>query len=221
MINFVTMGDTNYFETVLLNVINIRKLYKDSAIFVVDLGFKRSERETFQALGVEVGSVPVKRGERFGIIANSIKPLVLLAACEKQNPKDTLVWIDGDAVILRKIDEVLGFDCVVTVREHKRPNSKINAGVMVLNKNKRLFLLSWAMRVTEELVLNRSMWSEQDALNKFVYSDVFPYHEVPCSIYNYTKIEDGIPDDVKIVHLKKDRRLNKELMKKVYEASPK
>jgi hypothetical protein len=47
------------------------------------------------------------------------------------------------------------------------------------------------------------------------YSGKYKIKEVPCEIYNYTRVEDGIPDDVKVVHMKKRRFRNPELLERV------
>src|SRR5690606_4825822 len=120
---------------------------------------------------------------------------------------------------IRKIDELItpSHDLVVTTRQSQ--HGRLNSGFFVIRRPE--ILIDWQMRILEKAYGDPNILNEQDALCDIADASQYDVLEVPCAKYNYTKIEDGIPDDVKIVHMKKKRRFDKNLMRKVYEASPK
>jgi lipopolysaccharide biosynthesis glycosyltransferase len=191
-----------------MNVKSILKLYPDAMIAITDIGFTEEEAKKLMELGEMVSVVKenIDRNENLPMMAMALKPLVLLSYA---NTGCDLIWFDGDVVLLRNIDELfeMNADVVVTVREIKRENARINTGVIVLMTNIHYLLVSWLKQTIQENLNNKSRWAEQDAFNKVIYSNIFRFKEVECATYNYTEIEKGISDDVKIVHVKNENRL--------------
>ena len=204
---FATFGDSRYFETMHINVCNTRRIYPKASIYVGDLGLTDSQRSKLS----ECNIIPLTKT---GSAAEAMlfKPLFLLRVLSV-NP-DPVCFIDGDAVLIRKLDLPKGM--IVTVRDHPRKDARINTGVFVLYSVD--FITDWIHRIYL-LTLEKpgDRWNEQDAFNQVVYSNQYPFTEVLCEQYNYTRVEDGIPEDVKIVHLKKKRRFNLKLIKRVCE----
>lgn len=206
---FITIGDSKFFETIFLNVKSILKIYPDAMVAITDIGFTEEEAKSLMELGqfVSVVKEQIDRNENLPMMAMALKPLVLLSYA---NTGCDLIWFDGDVVLLKNIDELfeMNADVVVTVRETKRENARINTGVIVLMTNIHYLLISWLKQTIQENLNNKSRWAEQDAFNKVIYSNIFRFKEVECSTYNYTELEKGIGDGVKIVHVKNEKRLN-------------
>jgi hypothetical protein len=181
---FATMGDTDYTGLIDMNEKSIQNLYPDNEIIV----------ERFEPCEVDQAMLR--------------KPLLMLKV------PLPCCYMDGDAILIKKLGVKINADVVVTVREHPRPNAKINNGVFILNN--REFVHDWLIelfRLTKKRPGDR--WNDQDAFNIVAYSGKYTIKEVPCEIYNYTRVEDGIPDDVKVVHMKKRRFRNPELLERV------
>lgn len=206
---FITIGDSKFFETIYMNVKSILKIYPDAMVAITDIGFTEEEAKSLMELGqfVSVVKEQIDRNENLPMMAMALKPLVLLSYA---NTGCDLIWFDGDVVLLKNIDELfeMNADVVVTVRETKRENARINTGVIVLMTNIHYLLISWLKQTIQENLNNKSRWAEQDAFNKVIYSNVFRFKEVECANYNYTEIEKGIGDSVKVVHVKNEKRLN-------------
>lgn len=178
---FATMGDTNYTGLIDLNVKQIKKLHPESDVIV----------HRFNPCGFNEA---VK--EKIVMLMKAPLPCV---------------YIDGDAILIRKLDIKYDADVVVTVRDHPRKNARINNGFFILNN--RNFLTDWMNQI--ERMPGKSRWDEQDAFNIVAYSGKYAIKEVSCEKYNYTRVEDGIPDDVRVVHMKKRRYKNPKLMKRL------
>ncbi|MCX7957119.1 MAG: hypothetical protein N2643_04415 [Endomicrobia bacterium] len=165
------------------------------------------------------------------------KPLCLLDAV-KNTKENRVVYLDTDAFLINRIDDVFenNFDVAVTLRRKNEicfefnNCTAINAGVIMFNcaeEKKEAFLKEWIKkmsRIKENLV-------EQTALTRFISEklgkDIFDYYKtgvldldggfrvsllvLPCEIYNYNWIEEGIDyNKIKIVHFKSGRYVGKE-----------
>jgi hypothetical protein len=144
------------------------------------------------------------------------KPRIILEALKKVNDGDYVVWLDADALIQQRIDEIKeDYDIAVTVRapkavEHSLP---INAGIVFVRKTKSAikFVNDW-MTLSEQGV------SDQPPLNKLcavsskdrdttVNRNGTMIKVYTCEVYNnfykQGKIINGVnPASVKIVHYK-------------------
>lgn len=149
------------------------------------------------------------------------------------------IFLDGDAFIINSFDELLkqDFDICVTLRRKSEINlgiggcSALNAGVIFFlggtEKNKE-FINLWIKKINK----TEERWIEQTALSRMLL-DANPtifddfYKEtilnadngnvkikiLPCEIYNYNWIEEGLDrNKVKIVHLKSGRHKKENLI---------
>lgn len=162
------------------------------------------------------------------------KPFCILDCLNRH--KSSMVFLDGDAFLIDRIDEFLGtdFDIGVTLRRPHEISFRVN-GCQALNsgvisfgprhQNTTGFLKYWInfMQGTSEYLV------EQTALTRLIHvenRDIFNgYYRFgavstgealatvktfPCDIYNYNWIEEGIDRSViKIVHLKGGRHPDK------------
>jgi alpha-N-acetylglucosamine transferase len=199
--NFAIIGDSNFFRPLYLNVKQIKKIYPNSSIFIGDVGFTEDQRLRLLEYS-KIIKLDFERTDKSAFLL--IKPLFLL----RLNLK--CVYMDGDTILLKNFDEIQdnSKDIIVTIRENKRENSKINSGFFILNNPS--LLLNWIFQTVVEIRDNPSSWNEQDALNKIIYNGKFNFKEVPCSLYNYTTIEKGVTNQ-KIIHLKKGRYKDKKI----------
>ena len=198
---FALIGDWQYRECMELNISQIRKFYAGSKIVIGDLG-KNSN------WGYPVMKL-TEQTDRECLMM--MKPLFLLN-CVYQYGQTCLM--DGDTVLMQRLD--LSGN-VVTVRKSR--HGRINSGVVLADDTD--FVNAWLSKAISRLgVANISVEQlcEQNALIDVADSGKFDIQEVPCEIYNYSSVEKGIPDNVRIVHLKSGRFRKPEMMKTVYEA---
>ena len=144
------------------------------------------------------------------------KPRIILEELKKTNDNDYVVWLDADAIIQHRIDEIKeDYDIGVTVRapksaEHSLP---INAGIVFIKKTPAAleFVNDW-MELSEQGV------SDQPPLNKLcnvnskdrdttVERNGVKIKVYKCEVYNnfykQGKMINGVnPGSVKIVHYK-------------------
>lgn len=130
------------------------------------------------------------------------KPLILLDALDSIEPDDFLVWLDSDATLLDRIDEVTDgdYDIGVTFRKNS-----INAGVVFIRNtdSARIFLKLWSERVrkSDQEALNSLCPVFEEELNKTVIRNETKIKVFPCKIYNnffFNKPQ----EDAKILHYK-------------------
>jgi len=149
--------------------------------------------------------------------------------------KENFVFLDADAFLINKIDEVFTgkFDIGVTIRRKNEISFKynkcevLNVGVLFFLggfKKNTLFLDAWY----KQLIKNQENNCEQTALTRLldnikpgVFDQQHTIHEInlenafikvavlPCEIYNFNWIEDFDPErdgkNVKILHFKSGR----------------
>lgn len=224
-LGIVTIGDESFFETIKLNLENVKRLYPESFIIIGDVGFSEEQVQYFLSKKFMVVDCMKRRsrdeaGKKFPLYAMTLKPMMMILIAF-----DKLVWIDGDAVVLKNFDELLNYDVHIVATVRESIHGKINTGFIVFPEGEQrdAVLREWIDETTYSILAKKSELDEnlceQWAFNRVCDSGMFRVAEVPCSIYNYTKVEDGIPDEVKVVHMKKGRRFNKELMQRVRDAS--
>jgi len=159
----------------------------------------------------------------------SVKPLVIIKSVLISD-ETPLIFMDGDTILINKIDELLSgnFDIGVTVRSKEDQKTcgkygKINAGVIILkckNNRKINFLTDWLRKMLIEYA-NEVSLAEQDALNKIIYGKYLDktnlkFKEFDGEIYNYSKVEKGFDRSKnKVLHLKSGRFKDKELIEKI------
>lgn len=152
------------------------------------------------------------------------KPTMVKACLEEH--RDFTVYIDGDAELLDRIDEIDSgdYDIGVTLRDKLELESEwhkehfaivkyVNAGVIFFNPTRATtkFLDEWE-RITKDV------GNDQMALNKLTCPDQYPemgsieiingvrVKYFPCLQYNYYYFKDKYPSGVKIMHYKGDVR---------------
>jgi len=214
----VTAGDEKFKEMVGFSVRTAKKLGYETIIF--DLG------------GLGVGKrYEIKRddfsvGKHYGVYAIKVpfKPKLLKRALEKTD--EFLVWLDGDAFLISKIDEVVGdYDIGVTMRRQEERGKSpypsisgyINAGVLFINNTKgaRKFIDMWIKEIP-----NTKSGSDQEALNSLIkqvtdfkggcYNKIYNLDDIKIKIfktdiYNHYYFDETL-EQAKIVHFKGSRR---------------
>lgn len=173
------------------------------------------------------------------------KPKCILDCIDRtDNP---LVFLDGDAILIKSIDELfdMTFDVGVTLRPkiefERRSNGQrpmfLNAGVIIFKsdpKKSKSFIEAWLSEIDEMEVFGLR---EQTALTKIIHesnkeifedyykkgtlelnSDPVQIQVLPCERYNYYWVENGYdPTRNKILHFKAGKHKD-EISKKVLEA---
>lgn len=172
------------------------------------------EDETFQKEGYY-------RKIQHGYQSKSLFKPDIIEKCLKEY-NDFIVYLDGDALLYKRIDEVheASYDIGVTLRsrfemesqwykDHKEIVKYVNAGVIFFNPTPRTFqfIEMWKKRTGE-------VGNDQQALNELVCSDEYPgvnsiaelngikIKYFPCEIYNNYYFNEGLVKGMKILHFK-------------------
>ncbi|MFX1394858.1 MAG: hypothetical protein ACFFAH_14960 [Promethearchaeota archaeon] len=136
-INFMTIGDKNYFPLINFSIKKVLKFYPDSRLFIYDWGFTPSQRKKINSYSNTTlidwankidrtsGYRNLKRSyedsvfievnfEKVDYLMNQ-KPVCILD-CAKRI-KENLIYFDGDAIIINPIDEIFedNFDIGITI----------------------------------------------------------------------------------------------------------
>jgi hypothetical protein len=187
--------------------------------------YVRKGKETTEALGYEVlvydlGGLGY--GKPFqGRVSNAVnakipcKPHIILDALNYINDNEYLVWLDADALIIDKIDEIQdNYDIGVTVRQPKAVENMlpINAGIVFIKKTTAAisFIKNW-------IELSDKDVSDQPPLNKLssvVCADIgstvirngTKIKVYPCAIYNNFYFAKKDKPGIKIKHYKSKLR---------------
>ena len=199
--NFVTVSDSKYYPMASANVRNIRKLHPDSLVCVGDAGLNPEQVKYLTTIGaavikLDMGLTADVKGKK------TLKPIMAFRVLSLTGGPVCLM--DGDAILVRPMDiNADGFDAVVTIRVSQ--DGWLNSGVVILNNT--MFVAEWIAETFNNVMHNRgSDFIDQPALIKLCESEDYKILHVPCSTYNYTTVEKGIPDDVRAVHLKGSHR---------------
>ena len=142
------------------------------------------------------------------------KPAVILDALKHISEQDYLVWLDADAIMKSRIDEICkDYDLGLTMRlkhEQDPRASTINAGIVFIRNTpqSKQFLQSWAKHADE---LNGDQWALNnltkltlDMMNQTVTCDNTRIHCFPCTTYNNFYFDDD-QRQAKIIHYKSAR----------------
>lgn len=252
-INFMTIGSDRFYSFINFSTRQLLKLYPKSKFYIYDWGMKPNHKEIlrkhpnteliewFEKLDWENGYQKITE-EFIGFFPPidtleqrkkeylfSQKPVCMLD-CAKRI-KENLIFLDGDAFIINRIDDVfkLDFDIGVTVRsEDELINSKklgiigaINVGVLFFKmSSERLqnFLEEWIKKIES----SRRIWVEQTTLTIMIEKEninifdkqfcqgiinttgeTFKIQTFPCEIYNLYRLKDKFEKNkVKILHFK-------------------
>ena len=143
------------------------------------------------------------------------KPHIILDALDSINDNEYLVWLDADALIVEKIDEIQeDYDIAVTVRQPKAVENTlpINAGIVFIRKTPQAlkFINEWISLSDQDI-------SDQPPLNKLasvvcadigstvVRNDV-KIKVYPCAVYNNFYFAKKDRPGIKIKHYKSKLR---------------
>jgi len=201
-ITTVVAGDKNFIHYTTLSAKCSEQLgYPTKVYDLGGLGFgKPFEARVSPQIGAKIPSKP-----------NIIKDVLL-----EVPDNDVVVWIDADALILQRIDEILDFkfDIGVTVRQPKAKENTlpINAGIVFVRKTPA------AMKFVDEWIkLCETGVSDQQELNKLcqvttndmdtnVTRSGTDIHVFQCRIYNNSYFAKKKVPHAKIKHYKSKLR---------------
>ena len=135
----VTAGSDNYAYYKTINYCKARAIEYGYSFVVYDFG----------NLGFGIPVDDPRCASKCSAEKYSMKPEVILDAMNNTDEK-TVVWIDGDAILVNPIDEInedSSFDVALTVRPKRsiKKTEYINAGVVFLKNNKmaKAFVTEW------------------------------------------------------------------------------
>ena len=164
-INFITIGDNNFFPFIHLSIKKLIKFYPLSKIYIYDWGFNHLQRKKLESYYNTIIIDWTAKLNKFNgykeIIKNyqgynppfdyrlkeylfNQKPICILDCSKRIN--ENLVYLDGDAILINPIDEIFknDFDIGITTvpktiidRENKDYLRILNAGVMFFNLNSK------------------------------------------------------------------------------------
>ncbi len=248
-LNFVTIGENDYFPILNFSIKQIMKFYPNSKFFIYDWGFTPSQRKEIQSYPItylidwnkkldrESGyqALPM-RFEGFNPNFDNRKETYLymqkpycILDCAKRINKN-LIFIDGDAFLINRIDEVLNEDFEIGVTMFPKGRIErykkidfilvLSSGVLFFklkSKKMQFFIIEWI----KEMKQIYRMCLEQTALTLLLGKnnpDLFKKHYneevinlsdreykikiLPYDIYNLFILTNGYDaQKVKILHL--------------------
>ena len=171
------------------------KNFKD----MVDVAYRSAKTLGYETTVYDLGGLG--HGTPFqGKVSDSIgakipcKPAMILDALTKANDNDTIVWIDADAIMWSRIDEILDddWDFGVTMRKPKsnERDDPINAGIVFVKKTPAsiAFMNTWINNVSTGISDQKEL-NKLFALNNVDYLRKRKLHNMtvkifPCTIYN-------------------------------------
>lgn len=252
--DFVTIGDTNFFKTIVVSAKQIARLYPGKKVTIYDWGFTSKQRDVLQQQS-HVTLIPWKqkritlgfeyvKNYVFNLSWSDIKGFHFLTNHRKEallankvfclidyvtNHGENFIFLDGDAIVINRFDEASSdsFDIGVTVRRPGEVDLKfgkcrgLNAGVVFFLGGQRvnqLFLETWK----KEMLQTKEPLVEQTSLTRIVErgsstldigsvqipidGEDVTVRILPCELYNYNWIEEGVDWNAqRILHFKSGR----------------
>ena len=162
----------------------------------VDKSVEHSKKVGYETLVYDLGELGY--GTKFNTTLEvstkiPLKPHIIREALNQVANGNFLVWIDADALIEERIDEIIGdYDIGVTVRlpKLKENGTPINAGVIFVKKNEKSinFLEKW-MKESEvvgddQIALCKLCQVTTKDRGTIVWRDTVRVSVFPCEIYN-------------------------------------
>lgn len=187
--------------------------------------YVKKGKETTESLGYEVlvydlGGLGF--GKPFeGRVSDAVnakipcKPHIIFDALNYVEPGEFLVWLDADALIDDRIDEIEeDYDIGVTVRQPKAVENvmPINAGIVFIKKTDpaKKFLKEWIdlcdNDVSDQPPLNKLASVVCDDIGKTVDRNGTKVRVFPCAIYNNFYFAKKDKPGIKIKHYKSKLR---------------
>lgn len=200
-ITTVIAGDSNFKKFVDKAVEHSEKLNYPTLVYDLgNLGYgKKFEARVSPKIGAKIPS----------------KPSIILDALQTVHENDYVVWIDADALILDRIDEIMiDYDIGVTVRQPKmKENSMpINAGIVFVKKTEQAikFVHEWIelckTGVSDQKELNKLCQVTTADTDKTVLRNQTKVHVFQCAIYNNVYFGKKNVPNAKIKHYKSKLR---------------
>lgn len=266
--SIVTIGDTNYFPSVALSLLQANRLHPECSFAVYDWGFTEGERRFLRNEGAMIidwrerfvqNPIPRVRVRvqttlssgaslrvKYMLVRHAItdilkngqqgkewllaqKPYALLD-WSKRNPEGTMLFLDGDALLMSRIDEIWNeqSELSVTVRRKAEVDFSfgycqvINTGVIAFSGSTEVrsdIIQSWIDKMQERfeylieqsamtrMVFNREKKLILGSIERFdTKGGTYSARILDCDTYNYNWIEEGVePNQNKIVHFKGGR----------------
>jgi hypothetical protein len=197
----VTAGDAN-FRPYVANAERTTRLL-GYPVLVFDLG------------GLDLGEPFEGRVSSVPLHTIPCKPHMLREACSRVPENSYVVWLDGDAIMQARIDEIRqDYDIGVTMRSKfsKDPRvGAINAGIVFVRNtaSARRFLEVWAYRADEfdgdQSALNDLVPLTKTDRDQLVHRQGARIQVFPCSVYNFFDFKNDA-SQAKIVHYKSKHR---------------
>lgn len=186
----------------------------------VDKAVEHSEKLNYPTLVYDLGNLGY--GKKFeGRVSTKkkakipSKPSIIMDALSNVNEDEYVVWLDADALILDRIDEImLDYDIGVTVRQPKMKENSlpINAGIVFVRKTDQtiLFLKEWIERcsqgVSDQTELNKLCGVTTKDIDQTILISKTKIRVFPCRIYNNTYFAKKNVPHAKIKHYKSKLR---------------
>ena len=200
-----------------------KKLIESSIKKITDLGY---DAIVYDLGGLNIGKKLlvkendlIRTNEGKTPIACTFKPLMIRECLKELEHDETLLYLDGDALLLQRIDEMESndYDIAVTVRKeaesyinHKYMGA-LNAGVIIFKKNNATmrFVDDWVSKANEEnndqtgLNVLLKKYIALDKIGQTIGKDNLKVKLLPCEIYNnYYSLDSEELKKVKIRHFK-------------------
>lgn len=143
------------------------------------------------------------------------KPGIILDAINEIDEYDYVAWIDADALVQKRFDEVMeDYDIGVTVRQPKQKENSmpINAGIVFVRKTNQAikFLNQWIKLcetgVSDQQELNKLCSVTTQDMNTLVERNGTRIKIFPCAIYNNVYFAKKKVPNAKIKHYKSKLR---------------
>ena len=202
MITTVIAGDANFKKYVEKSVEYSTKLGYNTLVYDLGgLGFgEKFDARVTAKVGAKIPS----------------KPNIIKQALNNIKENDVVAWIDADALIQNRFDEIadIDFDIGVTVRQPKSKENSlpINAGVVFVRKTSQSleFVDKWVKLcetgVSDQQELNKLAQVTTQDLDTTVIRDKTKIHVFPCNIYNNFYFSKKDVPHAKIKHYKSKLR---------------
>jgi hypothetical protein len=253
-LSFLTIGDKNFFPYISFSIYQLNKLYLFPTIVVYDVGFTNVQKKRLKkndnviiidwlnlkkSFPISINPISFLKRRLYGSKLLDYRRECLLAQkpyifkhWNKINPHSGFIFLDGDAIIIKKFDTEPFFNKITfTIRQNeelnfnKRSCAVINSGVIFFCDKRTIndkILDKWCKRMyktneklVEQSALTRLLVDQVGNEGCFYRSDYpilqegldFTFNLQCCIDYNYYWLDETDKFlEAKIIHFKKSRR---------------